>query len=71
MCELLGLVMLPLQELSRHVTTLPGSAAVAFSNVGKFDKSHMQYLVKQCTVGLSHLQHYDVVEHSKIAKGTK
>ena len=43
MCELLVLVMLPLQELSSHVATLPGSAALAFLNVAFFEKSHMQY----------------------------
>ena len=41
-CELLGLVMLPLQELFGHVATLPGSDADAFSNVASFEKSHMQ-----------------------------
>ena len=55
MCELLGLVMLPLQELSGHVATLPGSDAVAFSNVAFFEKSHLQYRVKQCKEEVSHL----------------
>ena len=62
MCELPGLVMLVLQLLSHHVATSPVSAAVAFSHVAYFEKSHMQYLVKQCKVRLSHLQYYDVGE---------
>ena len=57
-CELLGLVMHLLQLSSGHVATLPGSAAFAFSNVASLERSHMQYLVKQCKVGLLHLQHY-------------
>ena len=55
-CELRCLVMLPLQRLLCHVAALPGSAALKFLNVAIFEKNHIQYLVQQCKVGLSHLQ---------------
>ena len=43
------------RHVAGHVAALPSSDAVAFSDVAFFEKSHMQYRVKQCKKELSHL----------------